>query len=80
MNQERESFFARNRSYDEISKSRAIANLNDGLEMSIHDASTKLLAWPGTEFKWKAYICLRFKQGKRAICTNMQDLRTQCCA
>jgi len=77
MNQERESFFGRNRSHDKISKSRAIANLNVGLEMSIHDGSTRLLAWPGTGFKMES---VRFRQGKRAICTNMQYLRRQCCA
>lgn len=66
MNQERESFFARNRSYDEISKSRAIANLNDGLEMSIHDVSTKLLAWPGTGFKMESVHLLTLQAGEES--------------
>lgn len=63
MAQERESFFARNRSHDEINKRGAVANLNDGLEISTHGVNTRLLAWPGTGFKMESIHMLTFHAG-----------------
>lgn len=54
MEQDHKSFFARNRSYDEISKRGAIADLNDGLGILTHAINTRLLAWPGTGFKMES--------------------------
>ena len=54
MEKDRESFYARNRSHEEIGRRGAVANLNDGLEISGHGINTRLFAWPGTGFKMES--------------------------
>lgn len=58
-----QSFYARNRTHDDISKRGAIGNLNDGIEITTHGLDTRLIAWPGTGFYMESIHVLTLKPG-----------------
>ena len=45
---------ARYRTHDEIRASGAIGNLGQGVEITTHGVSTRLIAWPGTGYQTEA--------------------------
>jgi hypothetical protein len=47
----KERYLERNRTYDEMRRSGAIGNLNDGIEITTHGISTRIIAWPGNSLR-----------------------------
>ncbi|MDP3268833.1 MAG: cupin domain-containing protein [Legionella sp.] len=47
----KKDYLAKNRSYDEIRRTGAIGDLNEGIEIILHEIPTRLIAWPGNGFQ-----------------------------
>lgn len=47
----KEDYLAKNRSHVEIRHSGAIGDLNEGIEIILHNIPTRLIAWPGNGFQ-----------------------------
>ena len=52
-----------NRTHDQIRSQGAIGNLNEGIEISTHGVSTRLIAWPGNGFQTESVHVLTLKAG-----------------
>ena len=59
----RESYLERNRTHNEIRRGGAIGNLNDGIEITTHGISTRLIAWPGNGFQTESVHILTHHPG-----------------
>jgi mannose-6-phosphate isomerase-like protein (cupin superfamily) len=55
---------ARYRTHDEIRAGGAIGNLCDGVEITTHGVSTRLVAWPGTGYQTEAVHVLTLQPGE----------------
>lgn len=58
-----QSYLERNRTHDEIRRNGALGNLNDGIEITTHGISTRLIAWPGNGFQTQSIHVLTHKPG-----------------
>ena len=59
----RERYLERNRTHNEIRRGGAIGNLNDGIEITTHGISTRLIAWPGNGFQTESVHVLTHHPG-----------------
>lgn len=60
----RERYLERNRTHDEIRRGGAIANLKEGIEITTHGISTRIIAWPGNGFQTESVHVLTLKPGE----------------
>jgi quercetin dioxygenase-like cupin family protein len=60
----RERYLERNRTHDEIRQNGAIANLKDGIEITTHGISTRIIAWPGNGFQTESVHVLTLQPGQ----------------
>jgi len=58
-----EDYLAKNRSHEEIRTGGAIGNLNEGIEIMLHDIPTRLIAWPGNGYQTESIHVLTLKPG-----------------
>jgi len=58
-----EAYQERNRTHDEVRYQGAIGNLNEGIEITTHNVSTRLIAWPGNGFQTESVHVLTLKPG-----------------
>lgn len=59
----KEDYLEKNRSHADIRASGAIGNLNQGIEIILHDIPTRLIAWPGNGFQTESIHVLTVKPG-----------------
>ena len=57
---------ARHRTAEQIRGGGALANLGEGVEISAHGVSTRLIAWPGTGFQTEAVHVLTLQPGEES--------------
>jgi mannose-6-phosphate isomerase-like protein (cupin superfamily) len=60
----KERYLERNRTREEIRRSGAIGNLNDGIEITTHGISTRIIAWPGNGFQTQSVHVLTLPPGQ----------------
>lgn len=58
-----ETYAERNRSYEEIRRKGALGNLNEGIEITLHEMPTRLIAWPGNGFQTESIHVLTLSPG-----------------
>lgn len=56
-------YLIKGRSADEVRRSGAIGDLNEGIEISLHHIPTRLIAWPGNGFQTESVHVLTLKPG-----------------
>ena len=61
--QTKEAYLAKNRSADEIRSTGAIGNLNEGIEIMLHNIPTRLIAWPGNGYQTESIHVLTLNPG-----------------
>jgi len=61
--QTKEAYLAKNRSAEEIRSTGAIGNLNDGIEIMLHNIPTRLIAWPGNGYQTESIHVLTLAPG-----------------
>jgi gentisate 1,2-dioxygenase len=59
----REHYLAKNRTHDDIRRGGAIGNLNEGIEIILHNIPTRLIAWPGNGFQTESIHVLTLAPG-----------------
>jgi mannose-6-phosphate isomerase-like protein (cupin superfamily) len=71
---------ARYRTHDEIRAHGAIGNLGDGVEITAHGLSTRLLAWPGTGFQTEAVHVITVEPGQESerFCYDLAEEAMLC--
>jgi mannose-6-phosphate isomerase-like protein (cupin superfamily) len=60
----KERYLERTRTYDEMRRSGAIGNLNDGIEITTHGISTRIIAWPGNSLRTESVHVLTLPPGQ----------------
>jgi mannose-6-phosphate isomerase-like protein (cupin superfamily) len=60
----KEKYLERNRTHEEIRHSGAITTLNDGIEITTHGLSTRIIAWPGNGFQTQSVHVLTLRPGE----------------
>jgi mannose-6-phosphate isomerase-like protein (cupin superfamily) len=60
----RERYLERNRTHDEIRRGGAITSLKDGIEITTHGISTRIIAWPGSGFQTESVHVLTVRPGE----------------
>lgn len=59
----KETYLARNRNHEEIRRGGAIGHLNEGIEITLHNIPTRLIAWPGNGFQTESVHVLTLAPG-----------------
>ena len=58
-----QSYLEKNRTRDQIRRGGAISSLNDGIEITTHGISTRIIAWPGNGFQSESLHVLALGPG-----------------
>jgi len=61
-----ETYLEKNRTREAIRRKGAIANLNDGIEITTHGLSTRIVAWPGKGFQTESLHVLTLQPGEES--------------
>lgn len=59
----KEDYLIKNRSHEQVRQSGAIGNLNEGIEIILHDLPTRLIAWPGNGFQTESVHVITVNPG-----------------
>lgn len=59
----KEHYFSRNQTHDQIRRNGGIGNLNEGIEITLHNLPTRLIAWPGNGFQTESIHVITVKPG-----------------
>lgn len=59
----KEDYLINNRTHDQVRAGGAIGNLNEGIEILLHELPTRLIAWPGNGYQTESIHVITVKPG-----------------